>query len=62
MSYLERPQNQIENQPQFGLDLLRDEGKHDEIDPKQRDEEQGRLCQPPETTKQNHTSFPVKPV
>lgn len=62
MSDLERSQNKIENQPQFGLHLLRDEGKHDEIDPKQRYEEQHRLCQSPETAKQKQISFPVKPV
>lgn len=47
-SYLEGPQNEIENQPQLGLDLFRDEGEHDEIDPKQRNEEQRGLRQPPE--------------
>ena len=51
MSYLERSQNEIKNEPQFGLHLLRDEGKHDEVDPKQRYEEQRRLCQSPERAK-----------
>lgn len=62
MSNLERSQDEIENQPQFGLHLLGDEGKQDEIDPKQRNEEQHRLGQSPETAEQKQTSFPVKPV
>lgn len=56
MSYLERAQNEIEHQPQFGLHLLRDERKHDEIDPKQRYEEQRRLRQSPEAAKQKRMS------
>lgn len=55
MSNLERSQDEIENQPQLSLHLLRDECKQDEIDPKQRDEEQHRLGQPPETAKQKQT-------
>lgn len=47
MSYLEGAQNEIENQPQFGLHLLRDECEHDEIDPEQRYEEQRGLRQSP---------------
>lgn len=50
-SYLKRAQNQVKNKPQLSLHLLGDEREHDEIDPKQGDQEQRRFGQPPETTK-----------
>lgn len=37
---LKGPQDQVENQPQLGLHLLRNECENNVIDPKQRDQEQ----------------------
>lgn len=47
LTYLKRAQNQVENQPQLGLDLLGDEGEHNVVDPEQGDQEQRGLGQPP---------------
>ena len=50
--YLEGSQNQVEHQAHLCLQLLRDEGEHDEVDPEQRDQKQSRLRQSPVTEEQ----------
>lgn len=57
-TYLKRSQNQVKNQAQLSLHLLWDECKHDKIDPKQRNQKQGWLRQPPETTEQKKMKIP----
>ena len=61
-TYLKRPENQVENEPELRLHLLWDECKHNEIDPKQRNQKQRGLCQSPETRTEKTEQIQISTV
>jgi len=47
LSYLERPNHELKDQLNFCFEIVREESKHDVVNAKERDQQQGGLGQPP---------------
>lgn len=47
MTYLERPNHELKDQLNFRFEIVREESKHDVVNAKERDQQQGGLGQSP---------------